>query len=46
MTVLNKVPKSAVYCYRNIHGERVYNNKRFMYIEKRYGVVVRYLKNK
>lgn len=44
MVVITKVPKSAVYCYRNIHGERVYNNKRFMYIEKRYGVVVRYLK--
>lgn len=44
MTVIKKVPKSAIYCYRNIHGYNVYANKRFMYIEKTKGVVIRYLK--
>lgn len=46
MIVMNHVPKSAIYCYRNIHGERVYENKRFKYIEKKNGVVVRYVKSK
>lgn len=44
MIIVNHVPKSAVYCYRNIHGEKVYANERFVYIEKRYGDVVRYLR--